>query len=113
MFGRITEDDQDTVVHCQPYKFGIGSFVLKPRPGHRYRAIFRLADGTAVPSLLPSAYKEGMVMTVSAEDSGHYRINIQSISVGSPVLLVGINRASVRLTETATLQDGKSQFPRG
>jgi len=108
--GVVTQDDQDTIVRCRPYKFGIGSFVLKPETGHHYRAIFRLADGTAIQSLLPAAYKEGMVMNVSAEDSGHYRVNIQSSSDASPVYLAVINRGILRQVQTATLQGAKASF---
>ena len=108
--GVVTQDDQDTVVRCRPYKFGIGSFVLKPGTGHHYRAIFRLPDGTAIQSLLPAAYKEGMVMNVSAADSGHYLVNIQSSSDASPVYLAVINRGSLQQVQTATLRDAKTSF---
>ena len=108
--GVVTRDDQDTIVLCKPYKFGIGSFSLKPETGHHYRAIFRLADGTAIQSLLPAAYKDGMVMTVSDRDSSHYRVDIQSSTDASPVYLAVINRGSLRQVQTGTLAGAKAGF---
>lgn len=108
--GVIMEDDQDTIVRCSPYRFGMGDLMLTPRSGHHYRAVFRLADGTVVQGLLPAASKEGMVMGVSATDSGHYRVDVQSTSDGSAVYLLAINRTSVRAAQTATLQGNKASF---
>jgi hypothetical protein len=108
--GVVTRDDQDTLLRCSPYKFGIGSFILKPESGHHYRAIFRLSDGTVIQSLLPAAYKEGMVMSVSAEDSSHFRVDIQSSADASPVYLAVINRGNLRQVQTATLQGARASF---
>lgn len=115
--GVVTEDDEDTVVRFQPYRFGIGSFMLTPRTGHRYRATIRLADGTAVSHLLPTAYKEGMVMRVEGEEGNHIRVNVESAgsgsqpgAPGSQIYLIAHTRQSVKLAETAALRDGKASF---
>ncbi len=131
----VTEDDQDTVVRFRPHRFGIGSFAFTPRPGHRYRSIFRLADGTAVNQLLPSAYKEGMVMKVTAEAGDRLRVELQAIPApglsgssslsgssgssnpagtsaasGSSVYLIAHTRRSVKVAEAAELKDGRALF---
>ena len=108
--GVITEDDQDTVVRFHPWRFGIGHFILTPRAGHRYRSTVRLADGTAVSTLLPSAYPEGMVMSVSEEDTAHFRVNVQSTVSGSDIYLIAHTRQSVKLAKGATLKEGKASF---
>jgi hypothetical protein len=108
--GIVTEDDQDTIIRFRPEKFGIGSFMLTPRPGHRYRSTIRLADGTAISNLLPSAYKEGMVMTVSEEDNDHIRVNVQSTTAGSTIYLIAHTRQSVKFSEAAILKEGKAGF---
>jgi hypothetical protein len=108
--GVITEDDQDTVVRFRPWRFGIGHFALTPRAGHRYRSTVRLADGTAISTLLPSAYPQGMVMSVSQEDTAHFRVNVQSTASGSDIYLVAHTRQSVKLAEAATLKEGKASF---
>ncbi|HVS97673.1 MAG TPA: hypothetical protein VHE54_14365 [Puia sp.] len=108
--GVVMQDEQDTLVRCEPYRFGIGTFDLKPGSGHHYRAIFRLADGTAIQRLLPAAWKEGIVMRVSAEDDTRYRVDVQSTSDGTPVYLAAINRSSLRQLQSATLQGGKASF---
>ena len=127
--GVVTEDDQDTLARLRPYRFGIGSFLLTPRPGRRYRSLFRLADGTAITTLLPSAYKEGMVMTVSAETNDRLRVNIQSTENAgvdrqstdsgvngqstaprAEIYLIAHTRQSVKLAAAATLKEGKASF---
>ena len=114
--GMVTEDDEDTIVRFRPLRFGIGSFVLTPRPGHRYRSTIRLADGTAISKLLPVAYKEGTVMHVSREGNDRIRVDIQSTvtsesaSGDSKVYLIAHTRQSVKLADAATLREGKASF---
>jgi hypothetical protein len=108
--GIVTEDDQDTVARFLPLKFGIGSFMLTPRPGHRYRSTIRLPDGTAVSNLLPSAAKEGMVMTVSDEGNDHIRVNVQSTAASAGIYLIAHTRQSVKVAEAAVLKEGKAGF---
>jgi len=112
--GVITEDDQDTVARFHTLRFGIGNFTLTPRSGHRYRSTVRLADGTAISTLLPAPYKEGMVMNASDEDKQHIRVNVQSnlqsTSAGSEIYLIAHTRQSVRIAQAATLKDGKASF---
>ena len=109
--GVVTEDDEDTVARFEPHKFGIGSFLLTPRSGHHYRAIFRLADGTAIPTLLPAAAKEGVVMNVTAEDQDHWRVDIRtSPANNTQVYLLAHTRQQVKFARTATLADGKASF---
>ena len=108
--GVVTEDDEDTITRFRPEKFGIGSFILTPRPGHRYRSTIRLADGTAISNLLPTAYKEGMVMTVSEEDNDHIRVNVQSTTTGAAIYLIAHTRQSVKFSEAAILKEGKAGF---
>jgi hypothetical protein len=122
--GVLTEGDQDTVARLRdtperlhdtvarlhPYRFGIGSFGLTPRPGRRYRSLFRLVDGTAITTLLPSAYKEGMVMTVSTEAKDRLRVTIQSTEKAAVIYLIAHTRESVKLAAAATLSEGKASF---
>ncbi|HVU58325.1 MAG TPA: hypothetical protein VHD83_24860 [Puia sp.] len=108
--GVITEDDQDTVARFHPERFGIGSFMLTPRPGHHYRSTVRLADGAAINTLLPGAYKEGFVMSAAREDNDHVRVDVLSTTAGSEVYLVAHTRGSVKIAEAGILRDGKTSF---
>jgi hypothetical protein len=108
--GVITEDDQDTVARFQTQRFGLASFVLTPRSGHRYRSIVRLADGTAISTLLPAAYKEGMVMHVSDEGDDRLRVDVQCTTPLTDIYLLADTRLSVKWAGTATLKDGKASF---
>jgi hypothetical protein len=108
--GVITEDDQDTVARFQTRRFGLGSFVLTPRSGHRYRSTVRLTDGTAVSTLLPVAYKEGMVMHVSNEGEDQLRVDVQSTTSVTDIYLLADTRQSVKWAGAATVKDGKANF---
>src|SRR5579863_1330031 len=108
--GVVAEDDQDTVARFQTGRFGLGSFVLTPRPGHRYRSTVRLADGTAISTLLPAANKEGMVMHVSDEGEDGLRVDIQSTVPSADIYLLADTRQSVKWAATATVKDGKASF---
>jgi hypothetical protein len=108
--GVITEDDQDTVARFRPLRFGIGNVVLTPRPGHHYRSTVRLEDGTAISTLLPAAYKEGVVMSVSDEEKDRVRVNVQSTASESSIYLIAQNRQSVRMAQTIFLKQGKANF---
>ena len=108
--GVIEEDDQDTITRFRPLRFGIGNFVLTPRAGHRYRSTIRLTDGTAISTLLPTAYKEGVVMSVSEEGNDHLRVKVRSTAPGSEIYLIAHTRQSVRVAQAATLSDGAATF---
>lgn len=110
--GVITEDDQDTVARFQPYRFGLGSFSVTARTGHRYRAIFRLADGTAIPTLLPTAAADGFAMNLVDQDQDHWRIDIRATGpkASGEVYLIGHTRQQVKVAEAATLAGGKASF---
>ncbi|HEY4334769.1 MAG TPA: hypothetical protein VGM89_02700 [Puia sp.] len=108
--GVITEDEQDTLARANPLHFGIGSFSYTPKPGHHYRSIFRLPDGTAFNSLLPVAAKEGTVMTVTAEGKDHWRVDIQSTNTSGAVYLLAHTRQSVKQALAGNLQGGKASF---
>ncbi len=107
--GVITEDDQDTVAKFETQRFGLGSFLLTPRSGHRYRSTTRLADGTAITTLLPAAFPGGTVMHVAADGDDRWRIDIQS-TASSDVYLVADTRQSVKWAGTATMTNGKATF---
>lgn len=108
--GVITEDEQDTLVRVNTWRLGMGSFVFTPRPGHHYRSIFRLEDGTAINTLLPSAAKEGLVMNVAPEGKDQLRINLQSSADGATCYFVAHSRQSVKQAIGVVLRGGKASF---
>jgi hypothetical protein len=115
--GTVTEDEQDTLLRTSPHRFGIGQFLLTPKAGHHYRAVFRLADGAAVSGLLPKAATEGYVMSVT--DGGDaWRVSVQGAGgagasgggAGGMVYLVAHTRQSVKEAEVAPMTEGKASF---
>ena len=108
--GVVTEDDQDTVARFKTQRFGLGSFTLTPRSGHRYRSTARLADGTAITTLLPAAFADGMVMHVAAEGDDDIQVDVQATTTNTDVYLLADTRQSVKWGGAATLKDGKAVF---
>ena len=104
--GVVEEDDKDTVARFYTTRLGIGHFSLTPRPGHRYRSTVRLADGTAISSLLPAAYKEGVVMRVSGAGDGRLKVVLTSNGDGKGLYLIAHTRRSVKVTEAVALNGG-------
>jgi hypothetical protein len=110
--GVVTEDDLDTIARFQPFRFGLGSFMVTPRTGHHYRAIFRLPDGTAIPTLLPTAAAQGMGLSVVDDGQGRWHATVQGTGAAASgeVYLLAHTRQRVKAVETATLADGKASF---
>ena len=108
--GVVTEDDQDTILRFQPLRFGIGNFSLTPRAGHHYRATIRLADGTAIARLLPTAGKQGTVMTVTEGSNDSIMIGVQSTDPTAMLTLIAHTRRSVKFAGSSVLKEGKSAF---
>ncbi|MBS1601047.1 MAG: hypothetical protein JST42_00165 [Bacteroidetes bacterium] len=108
--GVIIEDDRDTVARCTVHRMGIGSFVLRPRPGHHYAGAFRVAGGQTISADLPTAYKAGAVMRVSPEGADNLRVDLQSTTARSDVYLVAHTRGRVTVAEAGVLRDGKASF---
>jgi len=62
--GAITNENNDTILHFKPTKFGIGNVSFTPQKGHRYKALITISNGSRITQDLPIAIENGYVMAV-------------------------------------------------
>lgn len=64
--GVILDDLGDTIVHLKTYKYGMGSFTLKPESKRAFFLV--IDDNTSKKYPLPDAVKQGINLTVTLDD---------------------------------------------
>ena len=110
--GYLLNQNNDTLSVFSPFKFGMGSFDLTPRPGFSYKVIFVLPDGRFIASPLPEVFDKGYVMTV--EDTENDRISVTvhtNIKSGYPeIFLMAQTRQQVKAVKRAVISDGMTSF---
>ena len=110
--GYLLNQNNDTLSVFSPFKFGMGSFDLTPRPGFSYKVIFVLPDGRFIASPLPEVFDKGYVMTV--EDAENDRISVTvhtNIKSGYPeIFLMAQTRQQVKAVKRAVISDGMTSF---
>lgn len=109
--GIIVNEKNDTVLHFQPLKFGMGSFLFTPSANHTYRAIINLPDNKFFIKELPSAYDKGYVMKVNAANAQNIEVTVNSNSAASEdIYLIVHNQHMVKAAAKAALQNGSTTF---
>jgi hypothetical protein len=74
--GDIVNNDNKTVSSFAAVHDGMGSFVLAPLPGEKYKAIWKDKNGVRHESVLPAAKKDGVVLSIGFPDNAlHYSLN--------------------------------------
>ena len=75
--GYIINDQQDTIVQVSTYKFGIGSFSIKPMKGRSY--YLYLNRGNNIKKFaLPKAAEEGVHLTANVDASKNIEIELEA-----------------------------------
>ncbi len=75
--GYIISDNQDTIVQVSTYKFGIGSFSIKPKKGRSY--YLYLKNGNSIKKYeLPKAKEDGLNLTVHVDDSKNVEVELEA-----------------------------------
>ncbi len=107
--GMIINQDNDTLVHFQPLKFGMGSFIFTPAAQGQYKAIIHAGDSSFV-AALPKIYAQGYVMQVRETDNDHLSVSVQA-KMGEDLpfaYLLVHTRQSLKVARMMTLKGGKA-----
>ncbi len=107
--GMLIDQHNDTVLHFQPYKFGMGHFVFTPSAEKKYRAIVTMGDSSYTKTL-PRVYAEGYVMHVEESGQGQLSVSIQ-VKKGNDfpfVYLLAHTRQMLKVAQMITLREGKA-----
>ncbi len=110
--GALVSDKGDTVLHFQPYKFGMGNFNFKPAAGVQYRAIISLPGGEKQEKKLPVTGSNGYVMQLQHNNTGQLIINVLSAgeASNSAVYLFVHTRNVTKAVSSTSLQNGQASF---
>ncbi|MBZ5859351.1 hypothetical protein [Flavihumibacter profundi] len=111
--GVILNNKADTIVKCEPLKFGIGNFMLTPEMGQTYKAVLTFSNGKKIVQELPAAFNNGYVMHLEEADSNQIKITVQQPSgnsLSSGVYLFAHTRSIVKLSLSGRIQDGAAIF---
>ncbi|MES2378946.1 MAG: carboxypeptidase regulatory-like domain-containing protein [Bacteroidota bacterium] len=76
--GKVTDNDNNEVAQTITLHAGMGSFLLKPVPGKTYTAHIGFADGSTKTMPLPTALKEGYVLSVFQPNKDSVLVRIQA-----------------------------------
>jgi hypothetical protein len=84
--GKVYTSTGDTIASfCSTFK-GMGTFYLKPFPGEQYYSIIHDNKGDSAKTLIPKSLATGMVLHVSATDSGELDLVIRTNKETLPLL---------------------------
>jgi hypothetical protein len=74
--GFVITETGDTVTRFRPFKFGMGSFLLKPLSNHTYKTVIVSTEGKMISKSLPEIYNNGYVMNLTDKRDGNLRIAV-------------------------------------
>ena len=110
--GAIIDQKNDTVVHFQPLKFGMGHFSFTPAAGNTYKAVIRAANSSPVIKDLPAANTQGFVMALTDNGSDQLKVTVSSNveSSDGAVYLLAHTRQLVKVAQRVALINGAASF---
>lgn len=103
--GLVIDNGRDTVCRFRSHKFGMGSFMLTPLPGHSYKAFVSFGSNQTVTQALPAALEQGWVMQLQTLPGQQLSITVKAKGTGrasESLYLAASNRQKVMLAQQAT-----------
>lgn len=111
--GAIINQQNDTVAHFTPLKFGIGSFTFTPQPDQIYRAVVHEASGKTSIVKFPAAVSTGysMHVTDSVENTLHISVH-STLQTEEPAFVYTFIHARqvVAIAEAKYIKNGVATF---
>jgi len=81
--GVIVDPSNDTLVHFETRRLGMGHFFLRPEKNKEYTAIITGADGAVIRQTIPKALEEGYVMHVVDMSDNRLKIAVAANQSGA------------------------------
>jgi hypothetical protein len=107
--GAIINQRNDTITRFKPYKFGIGTFTLKPDDGNIYTAVLKI-NGKIITKPLPQPAASGYAMQLT-DNGSQIKISVNSTTNTTGVIyLVTHNRQTLTGAKTINLVNGEGSF---
>ncbi len=107
--GIVSDETNNTVASFKSLKFGMGNFSLTPKSNSTYKATIKLTDTTIVKQL-PSAYKQGFVMTAENADDAHIKITASANTTDNTIYLLVQSQDVLKDFQQGKISNGESVF---
>lgn len=108
--GAILNQKNDTLVHFQTTKMGMGKCAFKPVANEMYHALLSIDEKSFHSIPIPPAYATGMVIAVTEPDNSHFQISVATNTGESTAGLIIHTRGVLQKVQTLSLTNGKSQL---
>lgn len=109
--GVVLNQHNDTVSRFKSFKFGMGSFMLTPKPGDDYHAVAEAADARKETKALPEVINEGYVMTLTDQGNGRVDIAVKSnVNTDDNIYLFAQTHGEIKLAQAIYMNNGSGHF---
>lgn len=108
--GVIINQQNDTVAHFEPQKFGIGSFDFTPTDGNQYRVLLNDTQKRWFTYMMPAIQEQGYVMQVKDSTALFLQVIVSARNLQGEVSLLAHSKSVPKFAEKSTLKDGKTVF---
>lgn len=108
--GAIVNQQNDTVAHFEPLKFGIGSFDFTPTDGNQYRVLLNDTQKRWFTYTMPAIQEQGYVMQIKDSTALFLQVTVSARNLQGEVSLLAHSKSVPKFAEKSVLKDGKTVF---
>ena len=108
--GTVINQQNDTVAHFEPQKFGIGSFDFIPTDGNQYRVLLNDTQKRWFTYTMQAIQEQGYVMQVKDSTALFLQVIVAARNLQGEVSLLAHSKSVPKFAEKSTLKDGKTVF---
>lgn len=108
--GVIADENNDTVIHFRPSKFGIGSFSFTPKNNKRYKAFITTQTGKVITQNITPPLPAGYVMNLSEIEDGRLKITVQTNTGNNFIYLFIHTGQEAKAIELINFTNGNAEF---
>ena len=108
--GRIVNQQNDTLVRFEPYKFGIGSFVFTPQAGQSYRVLLQNTENKWFTYAPPAILEQGYVVQVNESTANTLEIVVRAQGKEGAISLLAHTKGVGKYAAQTSLQNGQARF---
>ncbi|RYZ45522.1 MAG: hypothetical protein EOP49_25070 [Sphingobacteriales bacterium] len=110
----MIDNNNDTVVSFQPFRFGMGSFLFTPSSGKSYKALVSIEGAASITVDLPVVAPTGYVMRTEDDNDGTYKVTLTTNHLdrlhGAEIILLAHTRQQSKYTERKKTTNGTVTF---
>ncbi|RYY31294.1 MAG: hypothetical protein EOO04_01745 [Chitinophagaceae bacterium] len=111
--GVVTDNNGTEVARFESFRFGMGSFVMKPVEGHSYTAVITTENGSSVSRSLPIPRTSGYVLRAHTDGDNlilDVVTNITEKANGAEVSILAHTRQEIAFAKKQKIVNGSARF---